>query len=187
MVDFKLSPAPLLGGYSKDWGTVTLRERDDLAVVSMAIPLGADKKFASALKAAFKLSMPSATASKATKTHRALKSSADQLLLLFSHDTPDANAVVNAALKGAAYSTDQTDNWVALEIDGSGARTALERICPIDLASDVFKVGDFARTTMEHLGSLIIRTGNNQVLLMSASSSAKSFLHAVETSIQYTA
>ena len=41
-----------------------------------------------------------------------------------------------------------------------------------------------ARTSMEHLDTLIIRTAENSYHLMSASSSAGSFLHAVETSIK---
>ena len=40
-----------------------------------------------------------------------------------------------------------------------------------------------ARTVMEHLGVLILRTGEDDYLLLSASSSAKSFLHAVEVSL----
>ena len=37
---------------------------------------------------------------------------------------------------------------------------------------------------MEHLGTIIIRTEQDTFLLLSASSSAGSFLHAVETSIR---
>ena len=37
---------------------------------------------------------------------------------------------------------------------------------------------------MEHLGVLIMRTGEDRFLLLSASSSAGSFLHAVETAIK---
>ena len=107
--------------------------------------------------------------------------------MIFTHATPDAEPFVAKKIKGAAYTTDQTDVWTGLEIAGSRARTALERICPIDLHPDSFDVGDAARTTMEHLGTLIIRTDEDTFLLMSGSSSAKSFLHAVETSIQNTA
>jgi sarcosine oxidase subunit gamma len=37
---------------------------------------------------------------------------------------------------------------------------------------------------MEHLGVLILRSGDDEYLLLSASSSARSFLHAVETSLR---
>ena len=51
------------------------------------------------------------------------------------------------------------------------------------LYPDAFVEGAAARTVMEHLGVLILRTGPDAYLLLSASSSAGSFLHAVETSL----
>jgi sarcosine oxidase subunit gamma len=37
---------------------------------------------------------------------------------------------------------------------------------------------------MEHLGTIVLRDGTDSFLLLSAHSSAESFLHAVETSIR---
>ena len=80
--------------------------------------------------------------------------------------------------------TIQTDAWVILRISGPLALKALERICPINLEPDVFLENDIARTIMEHLGSIVICEKVGSYLVMSASSSAKSFLHALETSLQ---
>ena len=63
-------------------------------------------------------------------------------------------------------------------------REALERICPLDLHPDAFGVDHAARTVMEHLGVLIIRTGEEAYLLLSASSSAGSFQHALHLSME---
>ena len=52
-------------------------------------------------------------------------------------------------------------------------------------ADEAFGDGRVARTVMEHLGVIIHRESDGTYLLMSASSSAESFLHAVETSIKY--
>jgi len=82
-----------------------------------------------------------------------------------------------------AYCTDQSDSWVTLELTGPNALHALERICPVDLRPDIFTVGSVARTTMEHLGVIIARVGEDQYWLMSASSSAESFLHAITLSV----
>ena len=71
-----------------------------------------------------------------------------------------------------------------LRLRGEKAREALERICLLDLDESAFQVGDAARTAMEHLGTVILREGSDCFLLMSAGSSAKSFLHAVETSVR---
>ena len=77
----------------------------------------------------------------------------------------------------------QSDNWVGVRISGTRSRDALERICPLDLHPDVFGIDQVARTVMEHLGVIILREDKDSFLMLSASSSAKSFLHAIETSI----
>ena len=106
-------------------------------------------------------------------------------MLAFPHATPDANASVQAKLNGTGYTTDQTDNWVILEVSGKATLSALERLCPLNLDLDAFPVGASGRTVMEHMGALIVRTGEDSFLLMSASSSAKSFAHAVELSFEW--
>lgn len=185
-MDFTLSAAPTLGGLDVSIGATRLKERSELAVVSMAVPLGQDASVAKAVKSAFKLDIPKPTQASGDGARWIIQSAADQMLMLFEHDTPDANAVVNKALKGACYTTDQTDVWVVLEISGAGALAALERLCPIDLHDSAFPVGASARTVMEHMGALILRTGEDSYILMSASSSAGSFAHAVELSMTYT-
>ena len=113
----------------------------------------------------------------------------DQLFIIFPRAQKDAGAEPHTAkiLGGGFYTTDQSDVWVTLELSGAGARRALERICPLDLMPESFGIGAAARTTMEHLGTIIIRNDADSFLLMSASSSAQSFLHALETSIINTA
>lgn len=186
MPDFTLSPTPTLGGYAQSFDGVTLAERADLAIVSVAIPLGAGDAVAAAVRKAYGTALPAPGTSvlSADGKTRLIGLGPDQIFAVFAHPTPDANAVVNAALGGAAYTTDQTDVWVALDISGAHARKALARICPIDLDAGAFGPDAAARTSMEHMGALIVRTGDDAFLLCSASSSAASFLHAVETSIE---
>jgi len=184
VANFSFKAAPTLGGFSKDYDGISLREIIDLALVSVAIPLGAETKVKAAIKSSFGTDLPSPTISVAgTNGQRFLSSAPDQMLVLFHHEGPDADKIVNTRLKGSAYTTDQTDNWVALQIEGPKAITALERICPIDLHPKSFVQNQYARTQMEHMGAFIIKTGQDSFLLLSASSSARSFLHAVETSI----
>jgi len=185
VADLTLTAAPLLGGFHKDYGSVTLSEVTGLAIVSISTPLGGDAALAKAVKRGLDADMPNATRIKHGADGMILVSSAaDQMMVLFEHAAPDANTVIQKKLKGTAYTTDQTDNWVVMDIEGPDALRALERICPIDLHTDAFVEGQSARTVMEHLGTVILRTGPNRYRLMSASSSAQSFLHAVETSIQ---
>ena len=189
MPDFTLTSAPPLAGYDQSFDGVTLAAPADLAIVSIALPLGGEVAAEKAIKAAYGAALPAPGKSVLSKdgSARLIRLSSDAAFVIFTHATPDAEPHVAAKLKGTAYTTDQTDVWSALEISGANALTALERICPIDLHPDAFADGDAARTSMEHLGTLIIRTGSDTFLLMSGSSSAKSFLHAIETSIHNTA
>ena len=183
MADITLTAAPVLGGAEIEIGANRIKERDDLALVSIATPLGGNDALETAIRNAWSLDMPTPTQTTTSGDTRAIRTSPDQMLLVFPHATPDANSVVQGKLGGAGYTTDQTDSWVVLDIAGPDTMAALERLCPLDLAR--FNVGTSGRTVMEHMGALIVRTGETDFLLMSASSSAQSFLHAVETSYAY--
>ena len=178
-----LISAPPLAGYDQNFNGVALHAPADFAVVSIALPLGHEAAAQKAIKVAFGSALPDVGKSVLSKGVRLVRMSLDQGFVIFTHATPDAEPFVAKKLKGTAYTTDQTDVWTGLILSGAHARNVLERICPIDLHPGAFAVDDAARTLMEHLGVLIIRTDTDEFLLMSASSSAKSFLHAIETSI----
>ena len=181
-----LTPTPTLGGYDQSFGDLRLRDCTELEMVSLAIPLDGLQAAEKAVKSAYTLDMPEPGQSSASKTHRLIRISPDQAMLVFEHAGADAAQKVNEALKGAVYTTLQTDAWVALSLSGATARAALERLCPLDLHDCAFPIDSAARTVMEHMGAMIVRDGTDSFTLMSASSSAGSFLHAIETSIAYT-
>jgi len=184
VAELHLTAAPTLGGYAKDFDGVTLREVTDMAIVSLAIPLGGEAKAEAALKSAFGVELPAVGASViGTDNARLVRLGVDQAFVLFPCDTPDAEPQIARRLRGAVYTTDQTDVWVAMEVSGALARTVLERVCPLDLCESAFAIDQSARTSMEHMGTIITRTGNDTFLLLSASSSARSFLHMLETSV----
>ena len=185
MLDFELVSAPPLAGYDQSFEGVTLKAPADLAIVSMALPLGGEAAAEKAIKTAFGADLPEVGKSVVGKGDvRLVRLSLDSAFAIFTHATPDAEPHVAGKLKGAAYTTDQTDVWAGLEISGPRARIALERICPLDLHDDGFAVGAAKRTVMEHLGTIIWRLGAQEWRLMSASSSAGTFLHAIETSVE---
>ena len=185
MAEFTLEAAPTLGDAHLSFGGNKVVERDDLALVSIATPQGGDEALAAALGNGWSLDMPAPTRTTTSGDVRAIRTATDQLILAFPHATPDANAHVQSKLDGAGYTTDQTDAWVVLEVSGSDAISALERLCPLDLHNSAFPVNASGRTSMEHMGAMIVRTGDDTYLLMSASSSAQSFIHAVETSFDW--
>lgn len=184
MADFTLTAEPPLKGFDQTFGDTRLHAPAELAIVSIALPLGGEDAGLKAIKSAYDADLPDPGQSILTKDDtRLVRLGPDQAFAVFTRATPDAEPHVQGRLNGKAYTTDQTDVWTGLCLAGPKARTALERICPIDLRPDAFGTGAAARTVMEHLGVLIIRTGADTYLLLSASSSAGSFLHAVETSL----
>lgn len=175
-----LGPVPALGGADITIGQNHIVERTGLALVSVATPLGGGAELSGALSAGWGLDLPKGTKSHASDEVRAIPLTADQCLLIREASEPDPVTIVREKLKGTGYTTDQTDAWVCLEISGPETILALERLCPLDVAR--FEDGTAARTVMQHMGALIIRLSPDRFLLLSARSSAASFLHAVETS-----
>ena len=183
MDEIKLEAAKILGGANITIAGNRIIERDDLAMVSVATPLGGDAALKRALKAGHGLAMPSATSSTTSKNGmRAVNTAPDQMLLVFAHATPDAEYHVRTGLKGMGYTTDQTDSLVAIEISGPDTMAAMERLCPLDLHPDNFGTNMAGRTVMEHMAATIICLADAHFLLLAASSSGTSFLHAIETS-----
>ncbi|MGI9418021.1 MAG: sarcosine oxidase subunit gamma [Geminicoccaceae bacterium] len=186
MPSLQLKAEPLLGGFCSTSDGTDLTELTKLAIVSIAIPMGGDAAVASAVSKAFGADMPNpggSTLSSDGQT-RFIWTAPDQLFALFEDEGPDAAADMRERLDGTAYVTLQSDSWVALRLSGCKAQEALERICPIDLHQSAFPTGRVSRTAMEHMGAIVIGEGGNSFLLLSASSSAKSYLHAVKTSLQ---
>ena len=182
----ELARATVLGGYDQTIDGLRLRERPEFALVSIALPRGREAEARRMIDTAFGLDLPGPGRSASNETHRLIWMDPDQMMLMFEDDAPLAEPEVKGMLEGFCYTTNQTDGWVILSLAGSRVREALSRLCPIDLHEGVFPVGAVARTVMEYMGAVVLRDGRNSFLLLSASSSAGSFLTAVEDSIRFT-
>lgn len=186
MPELQLKALPLLGGFRTVIGETELKELAELTIVSIAIPQHGEEALTSAIAEAYGASMPppgESTLSTNGKL-RFLWTARDQLFVLIDEACPNAADGVSEKLAGKAYTTQQTDNWITLRLAGNKAREALGRICRIDLHPSVFPQGRVARTVMEHMGVIILHELADTFLLLSASSTANSFVHAVETSLQ---
>ncbi len=186
MTNPSLRPTSPLDGFDQSWGSLRLHEVPARSLISLAVPLDGDAAFAAFLAEEFGLS-PVAPGESQTREGKALLGLArDQAFLVLPFaDIPFPPERVLAA-QGRAYLTDQSDSWAHLEIAGPDVRTALERMCPLNLDPARFAIGAVARTAMEHLNVIIWRTDQNTFQLMSARSSARSFLHALKVSIENT-
>jgi methylglutamate dehydrogenase subunit D len=179
-----LTPAAFLGNHATEVAGTTLTEVTDRALVSIATPLGGEAAFADALRSAFGAEPPDVGQTTLSFDGETclLGLARDQFLALLPADGPLAAPALAARLGPVAYLTDQTDAWVMLRLEGPLALPVLERTCMLDLHR--FPPGSVARTVMDHLGTILLREAPDRFLLMSASSSARSFLHGLETSLR---
>lgn len=183
-----LTALTALDNFSIDSHGINVSEVTDLAIVSIAISKENDTKFNTAIKKGFKTERPEVgqfTHNKAMNA-KLLGLQQDQLFLMFDYSGDRAVEEVAQKINDKnqlAYLSDQSDSWVTLRVSGDNCRDALERICPLDIHPDAFLVGSVARTSMEHMATIIIRDEENSFLLLSLRSFAHSFLHAITTSI----
>ena len=187
MPDHTLIITSPLGGFDLQHTDVSLSEITDHALVSMAIPLGGETVLQNEMEKKYGAAFPNCGRSTIATDGctQFLGLQKDQAFALFKFEGDDAVSEIANALGDAAYYTDQSDSWAMLEISGPQARSALERICPLDLNQDVFAFGAVTRTMMEHLAVIVMRTHQDTFLLMSPRSSADSFLHLLETTIEH--
>ena len=188
MADYRLTAVSPLGGYSKKFGEISLREITGKSVVTIAVPQGGNTIFEKAIKNEFKTNVPQIGFLVETNIVNGIlmRFEPSKMIFIVDHESDYANKIVTEKLGATAYICEQSDGWVLLELKGEKSCLALERICAIDLDDKEFPIGKLAATVMEHMAVSVARTGENSYLLMSARSFCKSFLHALETSILYT-
>ncbi|MFD2207025.1 sarcosine oxidase subunit gamma [Kiloniella antarctica] len=184
MPNYILAATLPLDGFRHDFNGLSIFEVTGRSIVSIATPLGGEPNLNKILAKTYKTNLPKVGQSLMSSLDNAvfMGMAQDQFLVLFDHCDDKPLEVVSKHLNDSAYLTDQSDSYVMLRVSGLNSRLVLERICPIDLAPTAFPEGSVARTIMEHLGAVIVHEKKDTFLLMSARSSAKSFLEAVETS-----
>ncbi len=196
--DFTLEAQSPLNGFSQSFDGIEVSELLGHSLVSMAMPEDQKPTLAKNIKAAYKTDLPEVGkfTTSAVDNTRILGLQQEQCFMLFENETvyTNSNAVehLQEKTKDAAYLSDQSDSWIMLKISGENARTALERVCPIDLHhsldSSSFSTFSVTRTVMEYLAVIIMQTSDkesdNDYLLFSPRSSADSFLHMILTSIE---
>ena len=177
-----------LDGYSRKFADITLAEVVDTAIVSIAFPFDNVTALQDKVTKAYSTSLPDCGNSTVSKDGlvRFLGVQSNQIFALCDFDGKNAVRVLANQLGNSGYYTDQSDSWVMLRLSGPKVLAVLERICPLDLSPNIFEPGSVARTAMEHLSTIVLRERLENFFFMSPRSSARSFLHALETSITNT-
>ena len=184
MPDFTLTARSPLDGLKTDYDGVAIAEVCDRAIVSFATPIGGEAQFSEAIANAFASQIPTVGQSTTSKHRNArfLGMARQQIFVVFDDPGKGPVEAIAAEIGDTAYLVDQSDSWVIVSISGTKTQAVLERICPIDLHQNAFADGQVARTLMDHLAVVVVREGPDAFLLMSPRSSARSFLHVLETS-----
>jgi len=185
-----------LGGYKMIVNETSLIEITSLSMVSIAPFAGSQAAFRSRIAKLFKTGTANSPKPSATialeRPHKKrcilMPSAQGQWFLCFDDDginpIDGARAILGKNLSKQMAMTDQSDSWVVLALSGPQSRETLARICPIDCSALAMPIGTTARTSMEHLGAIITRRPDGSdhqpcFWLLSARSSAASFLHAI--------
>jgi len=177
--EYVLNAHSPLNGYTQEFSGVAVSEIVDRLILSVSIPAGEKTEFEAALQAGFGLSIPKTGRVTTSGSSTAYLLGLQKNLYFLVYDAPAREPAIER-LKAAIYHTDQSDNWVMLLVDGEKCREVLARICPVDLHPAKFPVGKVVRSLMAHVGVIIYRPSDDSFCLLAPSSSAESFLQALE-------
>lgn len=187
--EYALTAQSVLGGVALDYKLCSITEVTDVQIASLACAVDAVSALQPQVNTALQADLPSVgeVSLSADEGVMLLGLQRDQWWVLSQQaDSTHLVATLGALVGDKACITEQSDAWVALRLTGPGSRRALERICMPDLDPAVFPQQRVMRTTMEHLGVILVHEGPERYLLLSARSSAEMCLHALTLSVAYT-
>lgn len=100
-------------------------------------------------------------------------------LIWAGRETAFLTGVPAPDLAGRAAVTDQSDGWVWVTLAGAGteAMAVLARLCPLDLRPGAFPVGTSARSVLQHLSVLLVRTAEDAFQIAAYRSMAGTLVH----------
>lgn len=155
-------------------GGLRLSERVFGAITSIAIFPGQEKAAAKALKP-LGLAFPAPNSFAATGGATLVWTAQNQAFLI--------NIPAPATLQEAAATTDQSDGWAGLHIEGPTAAEALMRLFPLDLRLQSFPQGASARAPLNHMQSILMRTAPYAFDILVFRSMARTAWHEVEAAM----
>lgn len=169
-----IAKSPLDGTPPLSLGDATLSEVPPGRITSVAPLKGGEKALRTALKA-MGLGFPAPNRFLAKGDARIVWTGRDQAFLIGGDP---AGLGVHAAL------TDQSDGWATLRIEGEAAADVLARLLPIDLRPAAFPAGHAARTPLNHMASVVMRTAPRGFEIMMFRSMAHSAWHELHEAMK---
>lgn len=182
-----MQPITPLGGTAPrtdSHGPVTLAEVTDTALASFASRLGQEKAAHRALGAFVgNDALPGPGRASVTAPFRVIWIGPEQWMVMAPHDShEDLAAQLSAAAAGAASITEQNDAWCRFDLKGAGLADVFELLCPINLRACTG--GEATRTSIDHLGCLVLVHLPEHITVLGPRSSAGSLHHALLTAMR---
>jgi sarcosine oxidase subunit gamma len=160
-------------------GPLTIAERTDVALASVAARKGRRADLAKAAETAG-VPLPCAATHQQGAPYSAFWVAPEMWFVEAPYATHELIAdLLKSALGDAASITEQTDAWVAFDLETQDLAPVLERLCNVDFLG--VPTGYATRTTIEHLGIYLVKQGTGAARIYGPRSSAESLLHALET------
>lgn len=160
-------------------GALTIAERNDVALASVAARKGRMSDLVKAAKAAG-VPLPGPATQEAGTPYSTFWVAPEMWFVEAPFATHELIAeILKSALGDGASITEQTDAWVAFDLAAADLSPVLERLCNVDFGT--VATGYATRTVMEHLGVYLVKHGPGAARIYGPRSSADSLLHALET------
>ncbi len=159
-------------------GPLTITERVDVALASVAARRGRMADLTKAAKAAG-VPLPAPAQHEGGSPYAAFWVAPEMWFVEAPVASHELIADLLTTVFGAEASvTEQTDAWVVFDLAAPDLAPLLERLCNVDYPAA--PQGHATRTVIDHLGCYLIKHGAGTARLYGPRSSAKSLLHALE-------
>ena len=179
-----LESTTAFSGLERSIGELTMRDAGHRAMISLAFKPGKRDDIDALCQSKLGISLPTVGGVSHTTDGLTLLGLQDDQVWCCQEDSTDHDANDLSARLGkqdGLYLTDHGDGWAILSLEGKSILAVLERLCHLDLDTRSFPVPSVSRTVLEHMGAVIIRTGELAFDIMTPRSYASSLLHAIES------
>lgn len=169
-----IAKSPLSGVWPVTHGGLHLSEHRLGPITSIAPLPGQDKTVTKALKL-LGLAFPAPNTFTASGGAIMVWTARNQAFLI---GIPAPEALPDAA------TTDQSDGWAGLRLEGPAAAEALMRLYPLDLRPASFAQGRSARAPLNHMQSVLLRVAPETFDILVFRSMARTAWHEVEAAMK---
>ena len=177
----KLKTSSPLDGFAINAGGVKCLYVGGYAIASLATRKGMETRLNADINRGFNANLPAPTRAVEIANGHIIASARDQVFICQKTTPEHLIATAQKHCGTSASITDQSDAWARLEITGKFCAPVMERLCAIDTRRDAFPPLSVARTSIDHISTIIMRlpARTDHFVLLTPHSSAESLTHSI--------